>query len=53
MFVEGVAVPREHLQTAAIGGVKSDGYSGAHQPESHAVTPLGILSGIQMLDAIH
>jgi hypothetical protein len=52
MLVWGVAIPREHLQTAAISGLESDG-SGLHVPDSHAPSPLGIPSGIQMSDAIH
>jgi hypothetical protein len=51
--VWGVAIPRQHLQTAAIGGLKSDGNSGSHAPDSHVFKPRGIPSGIQMLDAIH
>ena len=53
MLVGGVAIPREHLQTAAIGGLESDENSGSHAPDSHASSPLGIPSGIQMSDAIH
>jgi hypothetical protein len=53
MLVRGVTIPREHLQTAAISGLESDGNSGSHAPDSHASGPLGILSGIQMSDAIH
>jgi hypothetical protein len=53
MLVWGVAIPREHLQTAAICGFKSDGNSGSHAQDSHASGPLGIPSGIQMSDAIH
>ena len=53
MLVWGVAIPREHLQTAAISGLESDGNSGSHAPDSHASSPLGIPSGIQMSDAIH
>jgi hypothetical protein len=32
MLVWGVAIPREHLQTAAISGLESDGNSGSHTP---------------------
>ena len=53
MLVWGVAIPRQHLQTAAISGLESDGNSGSHAPNSHASGPLGIPSGIQMSDAIH
>jgi hypothetical protein len=53
MLMWGVAIPHEHLQTAAIGGLESDGNSGSHAPDSHASRPLGIPSGIQMSDAIH
>jgi hypothetical protein len=53
MLVWSVATPREHLQTAAIGGLESDGNSGSHAPDSHASSRLGIPSGIQMSDAIH
>ena len=53
MLVWGIAIPREHLQTAAIGGLQSDGNSGSHAPDSHASSPTGIPSGIQMSDAIH
>src|SRR6476660_7006781 len=42
MLVWGVAIPREHLQTAAISGLESDGNSGSHAPDSHAPSPLGI-----------
>jgi len=53
MLVWGVAIPREHLQTAAVGRLESNGNSGSHAPDSHASRPLGIPSGIQMSDAIH
>ena len=53
MLVWGVAIPREHLQTAAVGRLESNGNSGSHAPDSHASSPLGIPSGIQMSDAIH
>src|SRR5450756_1545990 len=53
MLVWGVAIPREHLQTAAVGRLESNGNSGSHAPDSHAWSPLGIPSGIQMSDAIH
>src|SRR5471030_1696001 len=53
MFVWCVAIPSEHLQTAAIGGLESEENSGSHAPDSHASSPLGIPSGIQMSDAIH
>jgi len=53
MLVRGVAIPRESLQTAAVGRLKSDGNSGSHVPDSHATRALGIPSGIQMSDAIH
>jgi hypothetical protein len=48
-----VAIPRERLQTAAISGLESDEDSGSHALDSHASSPLGIPSGIQMSDAIH
>ena len=53
MFVEGVAIPHERLQTAAIGGLESDGNSGSHAPDSHVSSPPGIPYGIQMSDLIH
>src|SRR5450756_1036003 len=53
MLVWGVAIPRESLQTAAISGLESDGYSGSHAPDSDASSQMGIPSGIQMSDAIH
>ena len=53
MLVWGIAIPRQRLQTAAIGGLESDGNSGSHTPDSHASSPLGIPSGIQMSDVIH
>ena len=53
MLVWGIAIPREHLQTAAIGGLKSDGNSGSHAPDSHVSSPPGIPYGIQMSDLIH
>jgi len=53
VLVWGVAVPREHLQTAAIRGLESDGNSRSHAPDSHASSSLGIPSRIQMSDAIH
>ena len=53
MLVRGVAIPRECLQTAAIGRLESDGNSGSHAPDSHASSQLGIPSRIQMSDAIH
>ena len=48
MLVWRVAVPREPLQTTAISGLKIDGNSGSHAPNSHTSGPLGIPSGIQM-----
>jgi hypothetical protein len=51
--VWGVAILREHLQTVAISRLESDGNSDSHTPDSHASSPLGIPSGIQMSDAIH
>src|SRR5665647_235258 len=53
MFVRSVAISREHPQTAAIGGLESNGNSGSHAPDSHALRPRGIPSGIQMSHAIH
>src|SRR5664280_876397 len=53
MLVRGVAIPCKRLQTAAISGLESDGNSGSHAPDSHASSPLGIPSRIQMSDAIH
>ncbi len=53
MFVRGVAIPYEHRQAAAIGGLESDGNSGSHAPDLHAFGLTGIPSGIQMSDAIH
>ena len=53
MLVWGVAIPREHLQTAPIGRLESDGNSGSHAPDSHTSRTTGIPSGIQMSDAIH
>src|SRR5215475_5144130 len=53
MLVWRIAVPHEHLQTAAISGLKRDGNSGSHTPDSHAPSALGIPTGIQMSDAIH
>src|SRR6201981_1693408 len=53
MLVWGVAVPRQRLQTAAVGRPKSDGNSGSHAPDSHAFRSRGIPSRIQMLDAVH
>jgi hypothetical protein len=53
MLVWGVAIPRERLQTAAISGLESNEDSGSHAPDSHASSPLGIPSGIQMSDVIH
>ena len=51
MLVWRVAIPRKHLQTAAIGRLDRDGNSGS--PDSHASSQPGIPSGIQMSDAIH
>jgi hypothetical protein len=48
MLVWGIAIPRERLQTAAIGWLEIDGNSGSHVPDSHASNQLGIPSGIQM-----
>jgi hypothetical protein len=53
MLVRGVAMSREHLQTAKIGRLESDANSGSHAPDSHAFRPPGIPSGIQMSDTIH
>jgi hypothetical protein len=51
MLVRSVAVPRQRLQTAAVGRLKSDGNSGSHAPDSHAFRSGGIPSRIQMSDA--
>src|ERR1700749_3128733 len=53
MLVWGVAVPRQRLQTAAVGRPESNGNSGSHAPDSHAFRSRGIPSRIQMLDAVH
>jgi hypothetical protein len=53
MLVRAVAVPRQRLQTAAVGRLKSDGNSCSHAPDSHAFRSRGIPSRIQMSDAIH
>ena len=53
MLVRGVAVPRQRLQTAAVGRPESNGNSGSHAPDSHALRSEGIPSRIQMSDAIH
>jgi hypothetical protein len=53
MFVRGIAIPRERLQTAAIRRLESDGNSNSHAPDSHASSQMGIPSRIQMSDAIH
>ena len=53
LLVWGVAIPRESLQTATVGGLESNGDSGAHAPDSHAFSQMGIPSGIQMSDVIH
>src|ERR1700733_13602034 len=50
MLVRAVAVLRQHLQTAAVGRLKSDGNSGSHAPDSHAFSSRGIPSRIQMSD---
>ena len=52
MLVWRIAIPREHLQTAAISKLESDGNSGTHASDSHAASPRGIPAGIQMSDAI-
>jgi hypothetical protein len=41
------------LQTQTIGGCNSDGNTGAHAPNSHAIDINGIPSGTQMSDLIH
>jgi hypothetical protein len=53
VLVGGVAVPRECLKPTSAGRLESDGYSSSHAADSHALTSLGIPSGIQMLDGIH
>ena len=53
MLMRGVAIPRERRQTAAVTGLECDGNSGAHPPDSHAMSPVGIPPRIQMLDLIH
>ena len=53
MLLWCVTIPRERLQTAAITGLEDDGDSCSHAPESHVVSPAGILSRIQMLDLVH
>ncbi len=47
-----IAVPHKHLQTATAGGRKADGNSGAHEPDSHRMSPAGIPLEIQMSDFI-
>jgi len=53
MLMWCVAIPRERRQTAAITGLESNENSGSHAPDSHAMSPAGIPSRIQMLDLIH
>ena len=53
MLMQGVAIPSERCQTAAVAGFESEGNSGSHPPDSHATSPPGIPLGIQMLDLIH
>ncbi len=53
MLVRAIAIPSESVQTAAIGGLESNGNSCSHAPDSHASSQLGIPSRIQMSDAIH
>ena len=53
MLLRGVAVLDHRKKAAAVGGRNSDGYSGAHAPDSHTPSSLGIPSGIQMSDFIH
>jgi hypothetical protein len=53
MLLWGVAIPRQHLQTAAISRLQSDRNSDSHATDLHALSPLGIPSGIQMSDVIH
>jgi hypothetical protein len=48
-----IAIPREHLQMAAISRLETNGNSGSRAPDSHAATPQGIPAGIQMSEAIH
>ena len=53
MLLGGVAVAEDRCQTAAIGSGKGYGDTGAHAPDSHAVTPSGIPPRIQPSDLIH
>jgi hypothetical protein len=53
MLVRGVALSRQRFETAAVGGLKDDGNTGSHPPDSHAFRSKGIPSRIQMSDAVH
>jgi hypothetical protein len=53
MLLRCVTIPRERLQTTAVTGPESDGNSGSHRPDSHAASPAGIPSRIQISDLIH
>src|ERR1700722_12167525 len=47
MLVRAVAVPRQRLQAAAVGRLKSDGNSCSHAPDSHAFRSRGIPPGFK------
>ena len=53
LLLRGIAIPRQRLQSETIRWCNSDGNTGAHAPESHAIGVNGIPSGIQTSDLIH
>jgi hypothetical protein len=53
VLLGAVAVPRQRLQAAANGGRDGDGYSSAHDQDSHAQSLMGIPNRIQVSDFIH
>ena len=53
MLLCGVAISREHLQSATVGTTNVDDDTWTHRPDSHIPSPAGIPSGIQMSDFIH
>jgi hypothetical protein len=53
VLMRRITIPRERGRAAAISGLKSDGNSRSHPPDSHVSSPPGIPNGFQMSGSIH
>jgi hypothetical protein len=53
VLLRRVTVLNQRFEPTNIGGRNREGFSCAHRADSHAATPEGIPSGIQMSGSIH